>query len=168
MFLNCQKLRIHVDMRDLGGEKESIFERGDLDVVVDQNLVNTFKEGDIMDMCCYYSAGLEVVKLTEEKSTIKYVKSLLVVTNYPSAALSSHNCHFFSELAGLEIEYIRCDDPRDRDTVSHNFNCLVRAVNCLKFPYLEKNQLSIVKLLAVNSLMNLRQQTPLHLLIVTD
>jgi len=28
IFLNCQKARVHVEMKELGGGKESVFQRG--------------------------------------------------------------------------------------------------------------------------------------------
>jgi hypothetical protein len=167
-FLNCQKVRVLASMKDKGRSKEEIFQRGEFEVLLDENNSERFREGDITDMCCYFSAEARVAKVSGREITLKSESGLFMVCSYPPSAMSSNNNLFFSSLLPLSCEYIKCDDPRDEDTICYNYKNLLKTINLVKFPYLSENNLSTLKLVVVNSLFNQLRQVRLHLMVITD
>ena len=151
------------------GSKEELFQRAQLDILLDQSQVDKFAEGDVIDLCCYYSTEPKITKILPNGSIVLRADcGLLLVSSYPSSPLSSNSNLFFSNLQGISCEYIRCTDPRDEDTVCYNYKNLLKTINCIRFPYLGENTLSTVKLIALNSLFSLAHRVPLHFLAVTD
>lgn len=167
-FLNCQKLRVLINMRESSGSKEELFQKNELDIFLDENHTDRFSDGDIIDMCCYYSSEPRVVRIAGQEVIVGSESGLFMICSYPCSALSNSSSAFFSSLAGLSCEYIRCDDPRDEETVCYNFRNLSRTVNLIKFPYLHSDSLSTLKLIVINSLFNQLRQVRLHFLAVTD
>ncbi len=134
-FRNCQKVTLILTARE--GGKEELFQRGMVDVLLDEAHVDRFTEGDVTDLCCYYSCEPRMAKVTPTgKIHLKVECGLMLVSSYPSSTLSSHNNLFFSGLQGVSCEYIRCLDPRDEDTVCYNYKNLLNTINLIRFPYL--------------------------------
>jgi hypothetical protein len=152
-----------------GSGKEELFQRGQVDILLDESQVDRFAEGEIIDLCCYYSCEPRISKITPTGTiTLRAESGLLLVNSYPCSLLSNHSNLFFSGLQGVSCEYIRCEDPRDEDTVCYNYKNLLRTVNLIRFPYLGENTLSTLKLIVINSLFSLAHKVSLHFMAVTD
>lgn len=119
-------------------------------------------------MCCYYSSEARVARVAGQEVAVRSESGLFMICSYASSPLSSSSGAFFSSLAGLTCEYIRCDDPRDEETVCYNFRSLARTVNAIRFPYLQADSLSTLKLIVLSSLFSQLRQARLHFLAVTE
>lgn len=112
-FLNCQKLRVLANMREGTDSKDQLFQKHELDIFLDESHAGSLTEGEIIDMCCYYSSEPRVARVAGQEVVVRSESGLFMICSYASSALNSSSSAFFSSLAGLSCEYIRCDDPRD-------------------------------------------------------
>ena len=166
-FNSCQKIKIHTVMKS-GNHKEEFAQKGEMDIFLDQNHVSRLNVGDTIDMCAYFSAEPSIIRMAGEDITLEVNRSAFMVCYYPAAKRTSLNSTFFSSLSLLSCEYIHCPDVRNQQTICYNFNKMIETINLIKFPYLEPNNFSTLKLIVLNSLFNQLYFHPLHLMVITE
>ena len=148
--------------------KDEIFHKGEIYLYLDQSHTSTLNKGDKVDLCIFFSAQTSLYKINGQELQLRVQKSGFVVSLYPNSQLNSLHNAFFSQLTNLTYEYINCDNPRDEETIYYNYNNLLKTVNSIKFPYIEENYLSTMKLSLLNSLFNQMHSNSLHVMIITE
>lgn len=91
----------------------------------------------------------------------------MICSYQPNPSSCNHNV-FFTSLTDLSCEYIKCDDAQDLETINYNYKNFLRTINLIKFPYLNEDNLSTLKIVVVNSLFNHLHHIKIHILVITD
>ena len=92
---------------------EQIFHKGEFKIYLDESNTDKLLEGDIIDLCCYYTAWPEIAKIDGQKMTLRCINHFYMVCYYPQSCFSASSNLFFTNLVGLGCEYIQCREAYD-------------------------------------------------------
>lgn len=63
-------MKVSVNMKG-DNVKEEMFQRGELEIFIDESNTSKLKEGDIIDLCGYYSVEPRIVKIVADQINLK-------------------------------------------------------------------------------------------------